>query len=308
MAEPGPSRILIVLLVVVILVAAAVGIFAANYLLHPKATSPLLTVQVGDNVTVNYIGMFGSGPQFGRTFDTSIFAVYLNNASYPKSAEFPVTHTANPGNYVPLGVYVGSSGQYTIGTQNFTSVVPGFWQGMLGMSGNQTRFIVVPPALGYHSINPACTQTLPLSSTVPVLVSVPVAKFSTFFPGVSSTSGTMFTDPTYGWSDVVLSVNATTVAVERLPTMGETTRAGGWNITVTNLTVTTISILNDITPSNYGSLLGTFAAQTTGACPSQIHFLVSGVNLGSGTYTINWNSEVTGQTLVFRVTTVNILG
>jgi FKBP-type peptidyl-prolyl cis-trans isomerase 2 len=308
MAEPGPSRILLVLLVVVILIAAGVGILAANYFLHPKAASGYATVQVGDNVTVDYIGMFGSGPEIGRTFDTSVFSAYLNNITYPKSAYFAIGHSGNPANYTPLGVHVGGSGQFTIGNTTFRPVVTGFWEGMLGMAGNQTRFIVVPPALGYGSINPACTLTLPLSVTVPVLVTVPVSKFSTFFPGVSASSGTIFTDPLYGWSDMVLSVNATSVTVEHLPAMGETTQAGAWNITVTNLTATRISVLNDLTPSNYAHLLGTFPTASTGACAGQTHYLVSGVDLAKGTYTVNWNSEVTGQTLIFRVTTIDLFG
>lgn len=306
MAEPGPSRLLLVILVVVALIGAGLGIWGANYLMHPKPQSSILTVQEGDNVTVNYIGSFGSGPQIGRTFDTSIFSVYQNNVTYPKSLFFPSTHGGNPKNYTPLPTHIGPSGQYTIGNISFGTTVTGFWQGLIGMTGNQTRYIVIPPDRGYGQLNPACTQTLPLAYPVPVYVTVPASQFSALYPGIIATSGTMFTDPTYGWSDLVLSANASAVVVNHLPTLGETTKFGAWNITVTNLTTTTISVLNLVTPSNYGRILGSFASARTCGGQSQIHYLISAVNTNAGNYTINWNSEVAGQTLIFRVTIVDI--
>ncbi|MCI4372121.1 MAG: FKBP-type peptidyl-prolyl cis-trans isomerase [Thermoplasmata archaeon] len=306
MAEPGPSRLLLVILVVIAIVGAGVGVWGANYLLHPKSQASILTVAVGDNVTVNYIGSFGSGGEIGRTFDTSIFSVYQNNVTYPKSLYFPSTHGGNPANYTPLPTHIGPSGQYTIGNLTFGTTVAGFWQGLVGMNGNQTRYVVIPYSLGYGPLDPACTATRPLAYTVPVYVTVPADQFSAVYPGISATSGTTFTDPTYGWTDLILSVNATAVVVNHLPSLGQTTRFDAWNITVTNLSSTTISVLNLLTPSNYGRVLGTFSAAQSCGGQSQAHYLISGVNLNAGTYSINWNSEVTGQTLIFRVTIVDI--
>jgi hypothetical protein len=306
MAEPGPSRLLIVILVVIGIVGAGMGVWGANYLLHPKPQASILTVELGDNVTVNYIGSFGSGGEVGRTFDTSIFSVYQNNVTYPKSLYFPSTHGGNPNNYTPLPTHIGPSGQYTIGNLSFGTTVTGFWQGLIGMTGNQTRYIVIPANLGYGPLDLACTEVLPLAYSVPVYVTVPASEFATQYSGVSATAGTTFTDPSYGWTDLVLSVNATSVVVNHLPTLGETTRFGAWNITVTNITSTTISVLNLITPSNYGHVLGSFSTAKTCRGQSESHYLISAVNLNAGTFTINWNSEVTGQTLIFRVTIVDI--
>jgi FKBP-type peptidyl-prolyl cis-trans isomerase 2 len=307
MAEPGPSRLLLLILVVIALVGAGVGAWGIHYYLEPKGATPLLTVQAGDNVTVNYIGSFGSGPQIGKTFDTSIFSIYQNNVTYPKSLEFPFTHTGNPANYTPLPTHIGGSGQYTIGNLTFGTTVTGFWQGLIGMTGNSTRYIVIPPTAGYGKLNPACLETRPLAYTVPVDAVVPASQFGTDYPGVTASIGTTFTDPVYGWSDLVLSVNSTAIVVDHLPQLGQTTAFGGWNITVTALNSTTISVLNLLTPSNYGRVLGTFASEQNcpGANPAT-HYLISAVNTAAGTFTINWNSEVTGQTLVFRVTIVDI--
>ena len=132
------------------------------------------------------------------------------------------------------------------------------------------------------------------------------SEFSATYPGVDPLIGTTFNDPVYGWSDLVLNVNTTAIVVDHLPTLGQTTLSGGWNITVTAISTSQISVLNLLTPSNYGRVLGTFATSQTCNGQPQAHFLVSGVNLAQGTYTTNWNSEVTGQTLVFRVTIVDV--
>ncbi len=309
MATTGPSRIVVIVLIVVVLVVAGVGVYLVDQWLTPKAISGPTAVQVGDNVTVNYIGSFASGPQTHKVFDTSIYSVYLDNITYPKSLEFASTHSGSASNYNPLGVYVGSySGQYTVNNQTFSGVVPGFWQGMIGMVVNQTRYITMPVSLAYGPLNPSCEATLPLNFTVPVLQVVSTGNFTAQYPGVFATPGVTFADPTYGWTDVVFSVNATDVSVESLPTIGFVAHLTGWNATVTGVNATTISLYNDITPSNYGNLLGTFSAsRACGGGEPTSHFLIVGVNLANSTYTISWNSEVVGQSLTFRVTVVQIV-
>src|SRR5579863_8661292 len=88
-----------IVLIVVAVVAGGAGSAALYF--HNKVTVPPgpLTVSVGDNVTVNYIGIFGSGPDAGRVFDTSLYSVSTNGAAYPKSLEFSAR--ANAANYTP---------------------------------------------------------------------------------------------------------------------------------------------------------------------------------------------------------------
>jgi FKBP-type peptidyl-prolyl cis-trans isomerase 2 len=308
MVASGPSRIVVVVLLAVILAAGGGGFYAANYFLAVRPATPPATAQVGANVTVNYIGYFGSGPQDGKVFDTSIYSVYQDNLTYPKSLEFAAGHSGSPTAYKPLGVHVGpTSAQYSVNNQTFAGVVPGFWQGLVGMTVNQTRYISMPPSLAYGALNPACEATEPLSVPVPVLRLYTAATFAATFPGISATSGTTFPDPVYGWTDLVFAANTTGVSVESLPTLGETLHLAGWNATVTGLNATTITVHNDITPQNFGSLLGTFPAARACGGSSAIHYLIAGVSVAAGTYTINWNSEVTGQSLIFRVTLVAIV-
>jgi FKBP-type peptidyl-prolyl cis-trans isomerase 2 len=301
MAEPHPSRLLPVLLVIIVLVAAGVGAGLLYEFNHPKPAGPQQTVQVGSNVTVNYIGAFGSGPQTGRVFDTSLYSVAVNNASYPKSLEFTMRSPISE--YTPLGVSVGpnvpSSG-YTIDNITFGGVVTGFWQGLLGLPVGQTRTIVVPASQGYGALVPSCLVTEPLTVTVPVVVTVPSENFTTEYPNVTAAVGTEFSATPYNWSAVVLNVNSTAVTVENLPSVGESVTANGLPAIVASITKTTITVVFQVTPSNYAGLLGSSSASVC----SSTQFTILSVNTATGTFVENYNREVVGQTLDFTVTVV----
>ena len=304
MATQQPSRILFVVLAVIVIVAAGVGAGLLYEFNKTKGASSILTVQIGDNVTVNYIGSFGSGAQAGRVFDTSLYSVATNNQSYPKSLEF--TLRGGPPTYTPLPVHVGAttpSGGYTVGNLTFSTVVTGFWQGLIGLSGNQSHTIVIPPSLGYGALNSSCLRSVPLVTHLPVLVFVPVAQFPNLYPGVAATVGAQFADPTYGWNDTVFAVNATSVTVQALPTLGEKSSPDDLPFVVSGLNATTVTISSLLTPANAGLVLG--HAASGGLC-GQSKFIVSAVNPGAGTLTENFNTEVTGETLDFSVTVVDI--
>jgi FKBP-type peptidyl-prolyl cis-trans isomerase 2 len=304
MATQRPSSILLVVLVVVVIAVAGAAAALVYEYNKPKATSPVLTVSEGSNVTVNYIGEFGSGPQTGRVFDTSIFSVSANNQSYPKSLEYqprgPVTA------YTPLGVHVGPNAPasgYTLGNLTFNTVVPGFWQGLIGLAGNQTRTIVVPPDLGYGPLNTSCVATSSLVYTVPRLTYVSLKQFGVLYPGVDEVVGQNFTDPTYEWNDTIFAVNSTTIAVLAEPTLWETTHPNGLPFAVTSLNATSITLSSRLTTSDAGLVLGQL---TSGSVCGKTKFIVNAVNPAAGTFTENFNSEVQGETLDFTVTVVDI--
>ncbi len=303
MSERSPSLRLIAVLAVVTVVAAAIGGGVLYERTHPKPPAGPETVVVGDNVTVNYIGIFGSGPQEGLVFDTSIQSVAKNNATYPKSLQYS---PRSPGQYVPLAVHVGPdtpAAGYTVGNYTFGGVVTGFWQGLLGLAVNQTRWATVTPALGYGSLNQSCLQTDPLNFTVPVVVVDSPTQFNASYPGVVAQAGVEFPDPVYGWTDLVFSANASAVVVENLPSLGWSISPSGWPITVTDLSSTTITLTNELTPAKDGLVGG----NTTGpeVCDTA-DYIVSSVDLANDTYVRDFNREVVGQTLIFVVTVTAI--
>jgi hypothetical protein len=305
MAEPRPSPLVPIVLAIIVLAAGIGGIGYLYYEQHhPSPASSGLLVKVGDNVTVNYIGLFANGPQQGRVFDTSEYSVALNNVSWPKSLQYS-SRGGQPSDYTPLPVYVGGSapsGGYSFGGQTFSSVVPGFWQGLVGLPGNRTHYITVPPSLGYSFVNASCLVTGQLTTTTPVLVTVPPGLFAALFPNVTMTPGAVYADPVYGWTDTVLSANASSVTYENLPTLGMMTFPNGWPVVVSNITTTTITLQSQLTPAQAGSVAGHGSANV---CGSQ-KFIVTQVNLGAGTYVADYNQEVAGQTLIFIVSVVNI--
>jgi len=305
MVERSPSLWTITLLTVVAVAVAGAGAGVLFELTHPKAPGGPTTVAVGDNVTVNYIGIFGSGAEQGRVFDTSVHSVATNNATYPKSLQYT---PRSKGGYTPLAVHVGPNtpgAGYSGGNVTYSGVVPGFWEGLLGLQGNHTRWVTVPPNLGYGPLVPSCLKTYPLQFTVPVVVTDTLTQFNTSYPRVSAQSGTQFPDPVYGWPDTVLSSNSSAIVVENLPALGWTASPYGWVISVTNLTSRTITLTNELTASDAGLFKG---VSRGGAVCGTSSYIVSSVDLAAGTYTANFNREVVGQTLIFVVTVVDIHG
>ncbi|HTT44822.1 MAG TPA: hypothetical protein VMH38_02240 [Thermoplasmata archaeon] len=304
MVTQKPSRILFVVLVVVILAVAGIGAAVLYEFNKPKSSGTILTVQEGDNVTVNYIGQFASGAQAGRVFDTSFYSVAVNNGSYPKSLEFAMRSSASA--YTPLAVHVGAntpSGGYTVGNLSFGAVVPGFWQGLIGLAGNQSATVVIPPNLAYGPLVQSCLETAPLGLTVPVLTFVPAAQFSTLYPNATANVGVQFADPTYGWNDTVFAVNSTTVTLQALPSVSEKSSPNGLPYEVSSLNATTVTLSSLLTPASAGLVLG---HSSTSVC-NTTKFIVSAVNFGTGTMTENFNDEVVGESLRFTVTVVDIL-
>lgn len=302
MAEKEPSRLVPLLLVVVVLVVAGVGAGLLYEHNHPPSSSRT-TVQLGYNATVNYIGFFGSGPQQGRVFDTSFYSVATNNVTYVKSVEFSMRPNAS--SYSPLAVHIGPStpsGGYPLNGLSFISVVTGFWQGLLGVPGNQTTSIVVPPALGYLFPVASCFVTANLSFSLPTVRTLSLSQFASAYPGGSATQGAEFPDPTYGWPIYVVSANSTSVVVQNLPTVGWTAKSGGWYVEVTSVNSTSITLVNELNSAQSGLVSGTSSASV---CNSN-QYIVSSVNVANGTYVRDYNKEVVGQTLVFQVTVVGI--
>ena len=309
MAPPRPSLVLPIVLIVLVIAGAGVGTGLLYEYNHPKSGTPLPTVQIGDNITVNYIGEFGAGPQQGRVFDTSFYSVATNNVSYPKSLEFAYRGSASQ--YTPLAVHVGPSGSYTIGSLSFGTVVPGFWQGLLGLSVNHTTAITFPSSEGYGPVISACTVVRPLVTNLPVFLPLTLAAFQKSYPNVNATAGVVFTDPAYGWTDVVFSANATAVVVENMPPMGWHVPGVGWADVVTGVSSTSITLTNELTTSNAGLVLGHSNSTVCGST----RFIVTGVDPAAGTYTVQYdysssggsvNAELQGATFTFIVTVVKI--
>ncbi|HKV90212.1 MAG TPA: hypothetical protein VJQ43_03330 [Thermoplasmata archaeon] len=298
-----------VVLIVVVIVGAGAGAGYLYYKTQPASAPSTLLAQIGDNATVTYIGILGSGPEQGKVFDTSVYSVASNNATWPKALQFGFR--GGPSSYTQLGVHIGSIARanYTLNNYSFVQVVPGFWQGLVGIPTNITHTIVVPPALGYAAY--ACSLVLPLEVDVPVLSTFPGTQFQKLYPGILATTGATFTDPHYGWTVQILSANSTSVTIQNLAHVGEIAHPNAWAVQVTNVTSSAngsgvITLLNALTPNDAGHVAGTSTTGLSCAGQSATRYIVTAVNLTAGTYTEDFNQEVAGQTLIFLVKIVNL--
>jgi FKBP-type peptidyl-prolyl cis-trans isomerase len=290
-------------------VGAGIGAGVYYYKDQPNAAPNSNLVQVGDNVTVTYIGILGSGAEQGRVFDTSVYDVATNNATYPKALQFGYRGSAAA--YTQLDVYVGQLpvANYTINNLTFIQVVPGFWQGLVGIPTNVTHTIVVPPNLGYAAYS--CNVVKPLTFQLPVTQTLAGTDFQKLYPGVEATTGTSFTDPTYGWTVDILSANSTSITLQNLAKVGSTSSPNGWPVEVTNVTSTAngsgaITLVNELSPSSAGHLGGSTTASVSCGGSSASKYIVTAVNESAGTYTEDFNEEVSGQTLIFLVKVIDL--
>jgi FKBP-type peptidyl-prolyl cis-trans isomerase 2 len=287
-------------IVAIIIVAAGGGGFyvLTRTVFKGTTVTPALITKEGDNVTVNYIGIFGSGIDKGKVFDTSLLSVADDNSTFPKALSFSYRGASG---YVPLQAHVGPE---TYGS--YTSLIQGFWTAMVGVPGNQTVQTVIPPAQGYGFPNPAQILTLPLVQSVPIVHVYTPAEFGTTFSGMSAQVGSTFTDPHWGWQDYVFSVNSTAVVLLYQPTVGETIHPLDWTDTVLSVSSAqgqngNITYVNDLVPQSVGHVTG--SDWLNGGST----YYLTDVDPAAGTYTLDFNTEVTGNTLIFDITIVNIL-
>ncbi|HYM39801.1 MAG TPA: FKBP-type peptidyl-prolyl cis-trans isomerase [Thermoplasmata archaeon] len=268
----------IILLALVVAVAVVLGAYYVVF--TPTPPSPPKLAGLGDTVYIDYIGTFQND---NLVFDTSIQSVAADNASYPKAFSFS-WHAS----YTPL--------QFTIGDG---SVVKGFDEGVRGLAQGQTATVVVPENMGYGPADASKIHTYPLVQTFPVRVTMNQSAFSSYYNQVA-VSATNVSDPIYGWSVQVSILNGL-VVVTNSPYPSEVLRPyGKWTAVVlsvddaANNGTGLITMQNKVDPSLVDVIGGTSPLSGT--------FYLSAVDLSAGTYTLDFNKQVVGRTLVFQIT------
>jgi hypothetical protein len=267
--------------VLLALVIAVVVVLGAYYIVFTPQPSPTpLTAQPGDTVSIDYIGYF---PNTDLVFDTSLQTVAQDNATHPKAYSFSYRS-----GYTQL--------QFTIGDG---TVIKGFDEGVRGLTTGQTTTISIPQSLGYGAANPSLIFVHSLVETVPVRVTMNASAFDSYY-GQAALSATNVTDPIYGWSATV-SILGNTVVVTNSPYPSEAVRPyHAWSAVVlsvddaANNGTGAITIQNTLDPSLVDKIGGKSPAGQT--------FYLSAVDPIAGTYTLNFNKQVVGRTLVFQVT------
>ncbi len=272
--------------VLLALVIAVVVVVGAYYVLFTPAPIPkVTTAQQGDTVYIDYIGYFSND---NLVFDTSLQTVAADNASYPKAFSF-----AWRSPYQNLQFAIGDG-----------SVIKGFDDGTRGLAVGQSTTVSVPYSEGYGPANPALVHVHNLVETVPVQQTWNESAFLAYY-GQSAVSATNVSDPVYGWS-VTVSVLGSLVTTTNSPYPGEAIRPyHAWDADVLSIDSTANNGTGLITIQSH--LDSTMIDKIGGKAPNGQTFYLSAVDEAAGTYTLNFNKQVVGRTLVFQITLVRLV-
>lgn len=224
------------------------------------------TVEVGDVVTVSYIGRL----EDGRVFDTNIREV-AENPVVQKTSSFKPKMV-----YAPFKFRVGAG-----------EVIPGFDEGVIGMKEGETKEIIIPPEKGYGNWSPELTQVYPRIQHVDVVEEVPMDELA------KETGQTQFvkntTIPWRYWKARIVAITPDTVILKNEVTnLTVNTEIGPLEIRREPgiITMTLTPALDAVVNTKYGPARVSFVNETD--------------------FIIDYNHPLAGKTLIFEVTVDSI--
>ncbi|GEM_PF-2676493 len=187
--------------------------------------------QVGDEVSVDYVGWLDDG----QVFDTSMESIGTD-ASIPKADTFSRQV------YAPLNFTVGEG-----------RLIAGFEKAVIGMHVNQTITVSIPPEEAYGEVNPELISTIPLYDELPRVevrnrtLVVPESTYVAFF-GMPE-KGAVITLPGTEIKAQVSDKSEGNVTLKLLFRIGETVNIGyPWNSTVIALNDEKVVFRHEVTP------------------------------------------------------------
>jgi FKBP-type peptidyl-prolyl cis-trans isomerase 2 len=281
------SFIILCVAMAVVIAGTAIG-YALLSEMHIGSAENSYRVNTGDQVEVDYIGMF----EDGKVFDTSILEVAKNNILYPKSLSFE-EKTA----YTPLSFNVGAG-----------EMIAGFDAGVIGMATNETKILTIAPKDGYGYANEDLIHTKSLTQSYPVYEwTTNTTNFENIYY-VPAEIGTTVRHVTYGWNATVSFIDEVSdlVLLKNEPAPHEIVYISkDWPSEVISIDTSEnggmgeIVVKHLLTEDDEGSIISTDG--------NGQQFIVVGVNENANTYTIDYNKDVVGKTLIFKVTVVSIV-
>ncbi len=265
-----------------------------------------LTVEEGDTVEVEYVGWLSDPRIYGserRVFDTNIEKVATDNITYPKTLTYKY-HEPKPF-------------KFTVGKGQ---VIKGWDKNIIGMKEGESAKWVIPPEQGYQPRLESLLYSLNRTENVPVYENLSFSEYTRIYKQPEPEIGDQITHAIWGWPAEVISVTDEQVTIFNKPAVGETYDSlWGWSITVTDIENAdnpwkdTIAVLNN---AEVGDLVPT---QDLAGLLQDINDIKSTqqkeqkqvsdgivVDTTPDKITIDFNSEVYGQTLVFEVTVLKI--
>ncbi len=277
------TRMIITIVLAIVIITS--GVLGYKYLSKSQNPfqGPEMEAKLGDKVAINYTGSF----EDGTIFDTSFMEVAQDDNVYPKALSF-----SEKGVYKPLVFIVGNG-----------DVIKGFDDGVLGLGIGQTRTITVPPEDGYGDSDPNLIVEINLEEKLPLFTTdLNITDFKEIY-SIDPVVGSSVVENNWGWNAVVYFVNEDTglVTLKHEPEIGEVIDYNGaWESEVIGIDSSSneITIRHLLKDSDANRI---YHEEDNGA------FIVVDVDTAGGTATLDYNRQVVGKTLIFKITLVEII-
>ncbi len=295
----------ILLIVIVVTAVSAGGILGARHFHFRDDAEEREVAEDGDAVRIHYTGLLRDDRVYDgwRIFDTS-----YHDIPRIRDPKFTLTYDAERERGEPF--------EFTLGE----GVIEGWNENVRGMEEGQSRTFEVPPEKGYGEKSEELIFELDKVETVPVYEKINREKFETIY-GEPRTN-MVVEDTFWEWEKVVISMGTGFVEVRNDPDLGETYgayREDGWRSEVKSIDSTAaggegiIEVEHQISrPLTVDSeILSSYKEefaevpnlkQQEGQSPDG-----DGLVIRDGdTIIIDFNDEVKGTTLLFRVEVISI--
>ena len=262
-------------------------------------------IAAGDVVTLDYIGRFSDG----RVFDTSIWYVAQDDASYPKSLTFELKGNQS---YQPFTMTAGDYG-------SSGGTIKGFALGVLGLHVGDYKIVEVPPEDGYQ-VQSSMISTVSLTDYVPIREYYSVQDFKSGFGSDPVPMATM-SHYFWNWDVMVAEVSGEVVTVLNQPAVGgsvypfgnptDANEPAGWEVKVVMYDplfeggIGRITIQHMVSEEDVYNVKGTNGVGAT--------FVISNFDATNGTFQIHivdsdrgYNGEISGRALFFEITILKV--
>ena len=291
----------IAILLIFIIAFAASNNFDMDSLFSSSSPEPIInplsTVDIGDTVSVNYIGSFTDG----KVFDTSYESIAKENDLYAEGR-----------GYAPLTFKVGAG-----------QMIKGFDAAVVSMELGETKTVTISPEDAYGASDPEMIIEIPTALDRIIYLdrefNIPSFDFENVFgeePVLDSIVGAMFP-----WNFTVKEIGSENITLEYMMEIGDTfvMPQTAWNSTVTAKNDTKITIMQN---PEEGQIIQTlFGPASITLTEDTISLLVDAeadqeimtpygqgtvVSVNDDLITFDLNSPMAGKTLIFEITVENV--
>jgi len=289
------KKILGIIVVIIIIVSSVVAYW---YTQKKEEGKTVMKVQNDDLVEVNYTGKFING----TVFDTSIESV-ANDENISKSYSFK-SRTF----YSPLKFTVGSG-----------RMIKGFDEGVLNMTVGETKNITVLPEDGYGEPNEDLFITINKTQSVPLYETMSRQEFSGLYPNEQFVENISFKHYFWKWNATTEWIDGDNITIRNMPDNGSTINVFGWETKIVEIKSEYGRILLQHNPAG-NITIGKEKTEFIMIDNEALNYVILQINTGNSsvsdigivssvdtdTFTIDYNPEVVGKTLIFEVTIISI--